>query len=192
MNALKGVVNNMALSNEDKKDVQGAMGKAIANKVSKVTRDRDGYYKGKLKAPSGKEFEITKPRSNPFGGGGSWNYGASASKASKDPHNALHNTKSKALTSDRLVNKLLTHTEGKYSGYSHHPDYKVGDDIRKKPASSKSKALQGKRGSFIDRLEAHKAEGQSFDNGTWKPKYKGQTFIQALEEHKRKSAGEFR
>lgn len=29
----------MALSNEDKKDVQGAMGKAIANKVSKVTRD---------------------------------------------------------------------------------------------------------------------------------------------------------
>jgi len=31
----------MALSNEDKKDVAGAMGKALANKVSKVTRD--GY-----------------------------------------------------------------------------------------------------------------------------------------------------
>lgn len=31
---------NMALSNEDKKDVKGAFGKAIANKVSKVTRDR--------------------------------------------------------------------------------------------------------------------------------------------------------
>lgn len=29
----------MALSNEDKKDVKGAFGKAIANKVSKVTRD---------------------------------------------------------------------------------------------------------------------------------------------------------
>ena len=29
----------MALSHEDKKDVAGAMGKALANKVSKVTRD---------------------------------------------------------------------------------------------------------------------------------------------------------
>lgn len=29
----------MALSREDKADVKGAMGKAIANKVSKVTRD---------------------------------------------------------------------------------------------------------------------------------------------------------
>lgn len=29
----------MALSHEDKKDVAGAMGKAIANKVSKVTKD---------------------------------------------------------------------------------------------------------------------------------------------------------
>ncbi len=30
----------MALSNEDKKDVKGAMGKALANKVAKVTRDK--------------------------------------------------------------------------------------------------------------------------------------------------------
>lgn len=30
----------MALSGEDKKDVQGAMGKALANKVSKATRDK--------------------------------------------------------------------------------------------------------------------------------------------------------
>ena len=29
----------MALSHEDKKDVAGAMGKALANKVSKATRD---------------------------------------------------------------------------------------------------------------------------------------------------------
>ena len=29
----------MALSGEDKKDVQGAMGKALANKVAKVTKD---------------------------------------------------------------------------------------------------------------------------------------------------------
>lgn len=87
----------MALSNEDKKDVAGAMGKAMANKVSKVTRDKDGYYKGKLKAPSGKEFEITKPRSNPFAGG-SWDYGASASRASKDKNNALYSPKSKALS----------------------------------------------------------------------------------------------
>jgi hypothetical protein len=32
----------MALNKEDKKDVAGAMGKALANKVSKVTRD-SGY-----------------------------------------------------------------------------------------------------------------------------------------------------
>jgi len=31
----------MALSSEDKADVKGAMGKAIANKVSKVTRDKN-------------------------------------------------------------------------------------------------------------------------------------------------------
>lgn len=30
----------MALTPEDKKDVSGAMGKALANKVSKVTRDK--------------------------------------------------------------------------------------------------------------------------------------------------------
>lgn len=32
----------MALTPEDKADVKGAMGKAIANKVAKVTRDRVG------------------------------------------------------------------------------------------------------------------------------------------------------
>ena len=30
----------MALSNEDHKDVKGALGKAMANKISKVTRDK--------------------------------------------------------------------------------------------------------------------------------------------------------
>jgi hypothetical protein len=38
--------------------------------------------------------------------------------------------------------------------------------------------------SFIDELEAHKAEARSFDDGTWKPKKKGQSFIDALEAHK--------
>lgn len=31
----------MALNSEDKADVKGAMGKAIANKVSKVTKDKN-------------------------------------------------------------------------------------------------------------------------------------------------------
>lgn len=47
----------------------------------------------------------------------------------------------------------------------------------------KSKGMGGK-GSFIDRLEKHKAEAASFDNGTWKPKKKGESFIDALERHK--------
>jgi len=33
----------MALNNEDKKDVQKHMGKALANKVSKVTKDKHSY-----------------------------------------------------------------------------------------------------------------------------------------------------
>lgn len=33
----------MALNNEDKKDVQKHMGKALANKVSKVTRDKANH-----------------------------------------------------------------------------------------------------------------------------------------------------
>ena len=41
-----------------------------------------------------------------------------------------------------------------------------------------------KKESFITRLEKHKAEGRSFDNGTWKPAYKGQSFIDALNSHK--------
>ena len=53
------------------------------------------------------------------------------------------------------------------------------------------KAKAGKP-SFIDELEAHKAEGASFDSGTWKPKHKGQSFIDALEAHKAASAGKFR
>ena len=40
------------------------------------------------------------------------------------------------------------------------------------------------KGGFIEKLEKHKAEGRSFDDGTWKPKKKGQSFIEALEAHK--------
>ena len=52
-------------------------------------------------------------------------------------------------------------TEGKYSGYKHHPDYKEGENVRTHPknykAKSKAKALHklvGKEGfkpsKFID------------------------------------------
>ncbi len=51
---------------------------------------------------------------------------------------------------------------------------------------SVAKPKKDNRVSFTKQLEDHKAEGASFDNGTWKPKYKGQSFIQALEEHKSK------
>lgn len=40
----------MALNKEDKADVRGAMGKALANKVSKVTQDRRAEVQKKLKA----------------------------------------------------------------------------------------------------------------------------------------------
>lgn len=63
----------MALSSEDKADVKGAMGKAIANKVSKVTRDGNkrpaGYWSkgvqsydtGKMNDGSYPEFSSKKP-----------------------------------------------------------------------------------------------------------------------------------
>lgn len=44
----------MALSSEDKKDVKGALGKAMANKISKVTRDSNKKKKSAyLSDPSG-------------------------------------------------------------------------------------------------------------------------------------------
>ncbi len=52
--------------------------------------------------------------------------------------------------------------------------------------AKKMKKSVDHRDSFMKRLDAHKAEAASFDNGNWKPKYKGQSFIQALEEHKSK------
>ncbi len=108
----------MALTPEDKADVSGAMGKALANKVSKVTRD--GVDKDKR-----------------WGNSGIKGVGAN----------------SPAMMEAR-------------KGFA------------------KSKALQGKtKDSFISRLEAHKAEARSFDDGTRKPK-NGESFIQALERHK--------
>lgn len=48
------------------------------------------------------------------------------------------------------MNRLLMETEGKYSGYKHHPNYKEGDDIRKKPKSTpRSKALKRKDADSI-------------------------------------------
>lgn len=112
----------MALSNEDKKDVKGAMGKALANKVAKVTRD-------------------------------------STHKVGYPEH--------------------ISAWEKKHSG---------GDAFKRAAtglAKRQVKEYTGKKsGSFTTRLEAHKAEGKSFDDGTWKPKKKGESFIQALERHK--------
>ncbi len=50
--------------------------------------------------------------------------------------------------------------------------------------SNKPEKVGKKKGSFMKALDAHKAKGASFDNGTWKPSYKGETFIQSLEKHK--------
>lgn len=52
----------MALSREDKADVKGAMGKAIANKVSKVTRDHSPTLKSVL---SGKYDRFNRKGSTP-------------------------------------------------------------------------------------------------------------------------------
>lgn len=40
----------MALSNEDHKDIKGALGKAMANKISKVTNDRKSWGRQYLKS----------------------------------------------------------------------------------------------------------------------------------------------
>jgi len=48
----------MALSNEDHKDVKGALGKAMANKISKVTRD---YGKSDTSL-SGKKWNAHDPK----------------------------------------------------------------------------------------------------------------------------------
>ena len=51
----------MALSREDKADVKGAMGKALANKVSRVTKDRFSEKQNPLKGvkvASGKPFKM--------------------------------------------------------------------------------------------------------------------------------------
>lgn len=53
----------MALSPEDKKDVRGALGKAMANKVSRATRD--GLRKrGLWITKSGKKSGVLKSRSD--------------------------------------------------------------------------------------------------------------------------------
>ena len=44
----------MALSREDKADVKGTLGKAMANKISKVTRDKPSMNASKSKALSKK------------------------------------------------------------------------------------------------------------------------------------------
>lgn len=53
----------MALNNEDKKDVSNAMGKALANKVSKVTKDR--FSKVGKTDDKGWQIETKKKPKNP-------------------------------------------------------------------------------------------------------------------------------
>jgi len=56
--------------------------------------------------------------------------------------------------------------------------------MSKKQIVKKISGKMSSKGGFIEKLEKHKAEGASFDNGTWKPSKKGESFIQALERHK--------
>lgn len=74
----------MALSNEDKADVARSMGKALANKVSKVTRDKYGPLTMSL---SDNDPHINKPKktgafktSYGTAGGGSYGYKSKAEK----------------------------------------------------------------------------------------------------------------
>lgn len=103
----------MALSPEDKGDVKRHLGKALANKVSKVTNDK---------------------------------------------------RMQKALPGSGRTQEIADQVRAKH--------FKMSGQTKKTKAS------------FIDRLEAHKREAASFDDGTWKPSKKGETFIQALERHK--------
>ena len=65
--------------------------------------------------------------------------------------------------------------------------HKATDDSKNKGVDIGAQKRRGmaSKGGFIERLEAHKAEGRSFDDGTYKAK-KGQSFTQALEAHKAK------
>lgn len=73
------------------------------------------------------------------------------------------------------MSKKMPHNPLKYS--------KEIEKLRAKPDHTR-KGYKPDKGSFIDRLEAHKREAASFDNGTWKPSKKGESFINALERHK--------
>lgn len=57
----------MALSHEDKKDVKTHLGKALANKVSKVTRDGIRKPATKEEVESGKKFANGYPRGSFIG-----------------------------------------------------------------------------------------------------------------------------
>lgn len=91
-----------------------------------------------------------------------------------------------AFKSGKTSGNYLTHSESlkKEGEYRQMAKDRASKNAKSQALSKRSGGKSG--GSFIDRLEAHKAEARSFDNGTWKPKRKGQTFIQALEEHKSK------
>lgn len=88
----------MALSNEDKKDVQGAMGKALANKVSKVTRDKV-TYSGSANKKGGVDYKV-----------GGKVYNASFSPKSK----ALQGKKTAARVKDIDLMRDHTRIKDKY------------------------------------------------------------------------------
>tara|TARA_R110000868_G_scaffold119352_1_gene316204 strand:+ start:564 stop:1037 length:474 start_codon:yes stop_codon:yes gene_type:complete len=89
----------MALSNEDKKDVSGAMGKAMANKISKVTRDelrKDGLSDRKR---SGMMSYNTHAKHNPKTG--FLELSKDAPKRAHNYYDKLGSSKSKALSSKK-------------------------------------------------------------------------------------------
>lgn len=57
----------------------------------------------------------------------------------------------------------------------------VAKKMNKRHKSKKGSSIYGK---FEKQLDKHKAINASLNNGTWKPAYKGQSFIEALEKAK--------
>lgn len=71
------------LNREDKADVKGAMGKAIANKIQKVTKDKYGLAKHKKMFDSGYHKEaVAKGESE---SNGNYSYGPNPNRFEKPP-----------------------------------------------------------------------------------------------------------
>lgn len=130
----------MALSNEDKKDVQGAMGKAIANKVSKVTRDT-------FKAP-GHKRRLTHRTITDDAGGRTVEFGGRANYLRSKPRTITLKSGEEIIAGKKYR-----------SPRKEKPLKSWGDDLPRMNAS-KSKALQGKKSAesgMMDKWAKYKA-----------------------------------